>query len=105
VRAGYSYVPRGQRLRRTGSSALTPAGRALITASDVYEVSAFARQGRICARHFPSGSGSGRDNTAGSGGGDEPVNNRRDLGWLLFGNPVSAVGDDAGGHVPAADFA
>jgi hypothetical protein len=40
-----------------------------------------------------------------SGGGDEPVNNRRDLGWLLFGNPVSAVGDDAGGHVPAAGFA
>lgn len=62
---------------------------------------------RICGRRFPSGSGSGRDTTAGarSGGGDEPVNNRRDLGWLLFGNPVSAVGDDAGGHVPAAGFA
>ena len=40
-----------------------------------------------------------------SGGRDEPVDGRGDLGWLLLGNPVSAVGDDAGGHVPGAGFA
>src|ERR1700683_3265830 len=39
-----------------------------------------------------------------SGGGDETVNNRRDPGRLLFGNPVSAVGDDTAGHVPAPGF-
>ena len=61
---------------------------------------------RTCARHFPSGFRQrSRRYGEGSGGGDEPVDGRGDLGGLLFGNPVSAVGDDAGGHVVSAGFA
>jgi hypothetical protein len=69
-----------------------------------------AERGRSClarptVRTFHRGLATVAATRRGSGGGDEPVDGRGDLGWLLLGNPVSAVGDDAGGHVPGAGFA